>query len=82
MKKLNSNLSLIGTVALIGLTAINLAITQANAGIAYQDPNGGWRYIFQGGAKGNGNGGCTALDGTWSYTQGGSSSWGGRTRRR
>ncbi|MGC8830009.1 MAG: PA14 domain-containing protein, partial [Verrucomicrobiia bacterium] len=81
--KVNSNVyAFKGVMVLAGIAVITmfLAATVAQAGIAYQNPPGGWRYIFQGGNNGTGNAGTTALDGTWSYTTGGSSSWGGDSR--
>ncbi|MGC8744821.1 MAG: PA14 domain-containing protein, partial [Verrucomicrobiia bacterium] len=81
--KNNNVASFVGTTALIGFVAIltMIAANVAQAGIAYQNPPGGWRYIFQGGNNGTGTAGTTALDGTWSYANNaGSSSWAGDGR--
>ena len=66
--------------ALAGIIALVCIIAnQLNAGIAYQDPPGGWRYIFQGGVKSSPTN--QALDGTWVYaTDAYSSSWAGDGR--
>ncbi|MHC4744020.1 MAG: hypothetical protein ACYS8Z_19045, partial [Planctomycetota bacterium] len=39
----------------------------SRAGVAYEDPTGGWTYTYHGDSAAAGSGGYTALDGTWSH---------------
>ena len=63
------------------LTGLALTSQSVNAGLAYPDPPGGWKYVYAGDAAAYGTGAWNAgvfdaLDGTWSRSNG-SSEWDG-----
>lgn len=62
-------LRLILSRLLLTLFCAELTIASSSAGVAYPDPPGGWRYLFQGDKDiaGAPDSGFTSLDGTWSH---------------
>lgn len=65
-------------VKLVLLLSAVLTSVSAFAGVAYPDPAGGWKYIFNGDkdVAGDDGSGYTSLDGTWSHDNG-SDAWDG-----
>ncbi|MBI2947241.1 MAG: hypothetical protein HYY23_06315, partial [Verrucomicrobia bacterium] len=60
------------SLQLLTLICSGLVSASVSAGVAYPDPPGGWKYIYNGDKDtvGEPNSGFTSLDGTWSHDNG------------
>ncbi|MCA9149966.1 MAG: PEP-CTERM sorting domain-containing protein [Planctomycetales bacterium] len=61
-------------VVLSTLVALGIPTTPVRGGVAYNDPDGGWTYLFQGDQVDNDD--AASLDGDWSHDNG-SDAWDG-----